>query len=75
MTRDQCIQHCASKYQRYAAVQYASQCYCGDSDDDYDRYGAADEGDCDMPCSGNFDEMCGGGWRQNVFELGKLKKK
>ena len=74
MTWDTCFAHCASNNQRYAGLQYASQCFCGDSDDDYAMYGAASESDCSTPCSGNSAEVCGGGWRLSVFELGKVLK-
>ena len=72
MTRDTCFAHCASNNQRYAGLQYAIECFCGDSDDDYAIYGPASESDCSTPCSGNPAEICGGGWRLSVFELGKV---
>ncbi len=72
MTRELCWKHCVSHKQRYAAVQYATECFCGDSDDAYDRYGKADDSNCNRPCSGNSEEICGGSWNQNVFELGKV---
>ncbi len=72
MTRSYCWQHCASHNQRYAAVQDASDCLCGSSDDDYNTYGMAADSECNMQCTGNSNEICGGFWRQNVFDLGEF---
>jgi hypothetical protein len=50
---------------RYAAAQYASYCFCGNS---YDRYGPADN--CDMACSGDSSVKCGGGYANTVIDTG-----
>lgn len=45
------------------------QCFCGDS---YGKYGQANSRDCDVACPGNSTQMCGGGWRNSVFEVAVL---
>ena len=71
MSRAMCLNFCALNNYRYAAVKN-SGCYCDDSDDIYNKYGQANESECDIPCSGNASEMCGGEWTQNIF-LGNVK--
>jgi mannan endo-1,4-beta-mannosidase len=43
-------------------VQYGSQCFCGDSYGKYNRNSG-----CDMPCTANANEICGGSWRNNIY--------
>lgn len=40
------------------------QCWCGDINAPYSVNG---EGVCDMPCSGNSDENCGGSYSMDVY--------
>eukprot|EP01050_Picozoa_sp_SAG11_P030506 SAG11_NODE_9059_length_948_cov_1.259128_1_plen_242_part_01 len=47
------------------SLQWYAECFCGN---EYDRYGEASEADCNTPCRGNGDVMCGGGWRNSVYE-------
>ena len=51
---------------KYAGTQYSKECFCGDS---YDKYGPADN--CDMACSGDASQTCGGTWALQVYEIGK----
>ena len=48
----------------YAATQYRTQCFCGNS---YDKYGAADN--CDVKCAGDQSQTCGGGWANQVYDV------
>ncbi len=52
----------------YAAVQNWDQCFCGDS---YGGQGEAPESDCNQPCKGDSSQMCGGAWRNSVYQTGK----
>ena len=53
---------------RYMGLQDGSQCFC---DNDAGGLAAmAPEGDCNMPCAGDANTMCGGPWRNSVYELG-----
>ena len=47
-------------------MQYARECWC---DNNYGSLGQdVDETGCNMPCSGNSDQTCGGSWRNSVYE-------
>ncbi len=64
MTIGKCLYICKNRGFRYAGLQYSSQCFC---DNSYGRYGKADN--CNMTCSGNSNEVCGGGWANSVFSV------
>ncbi|KAK4202426.1 WSC domain-containing protein [Triangularia verruculosa] len=63
MTAAKCAINCAGY--EFFATQWASECYCGSTK----PTNAAPDSDCNMPCSGNPDETCGGGMRLNVYEF------
>jgi hypothetical protein len=67
MTTSSCQAYCAAQGFRYAATQFASQCYCGNS---AGRYGRAAAVVCNMPCAGNAAKKCGGIWANSVYDLG-----
>ncbi|WPH02215.1 Hypothetical protein R9X50_00507000 [Acrodontium crateriforme] len=69
MTEESCISFCSSKSLIYAGVEYSSECYCGNSFADGSTTAAIT--DCNMACSGNSTEACGGGNRLNVFWSGQ----
>jgi hypothetical protein len=60
-----CVQSCAGKGYRYAAVQAGSQCFCGNS---FGKYGTSAA--C-KPCSNTPKEFCGGNWGNSVYEIKK----
>lgn len=64
-----CIEHCSSLGYPYVGVEYSDECYCGTNlvSDDIQE---APEGDCDMPCSGDSTQLCGGSWRMQVYSKG-----
>lgn len=64
MTPDRCMAYCKEKGFRYAAVQYGSQCFCGNS---YGRYGKSKS--CNMHCSGDRNQICGGVWANSVYSV------
>lgn len=66
MTVNKCTETCSQKGFKYAGLQYADHCFCGNS---YSEYGTADN--CNMPCTGEQNEMCGGAWANSVYELSK----
>ncbi|KAK3105633.1 hypothetical protein FSP39_002335 [Pinctada imbricata] len=48
---------------------YRTQCFCGNSTfTQFLKYGTAAEKECNTPCSGNSDEMCGGDWKLSVYQ-------
>ena len=64
-TPSRCVAICKSKGFRYAGVQYGESCLCGNS---YGRYGAANN--CNMACTGDPNETCGGGFANFVYATG-----
>ncbi|KAG7050936.1 WSC domain-containing protein [Colletotrichum scovillei] len=68
MTEESCIAFCSSKGYPVAGVEYSSECYC-----DYQLASTSQkkpEADCNMPCSGDSLEACGGSDRLSVFTNG-----
>ncbi len=64
MTTERCLAHCAGKGFAYAATQFANHCFCGNA---YGRFGTATN--CDMKCSGNVAQICGGSWANSVYKI------
>lgn len=64
-TPERCVQTCAAKGFAYAGVQYAESCLCGNA---YGRFGAAQT--CNMPCTGNRGQTCGGANANSVYSTG-----
>ncbi|OBZ73298.1 putative fungistatic metabolite [Grifola frondosa] len=68
MTVESCVAFCAGQSFIYAGVEYAQECWCGNT--------IANGGtnvtdtDCDSPCTGNPNETCGAGNRLNVYWSG-----
>ena len=68
MTIDKCKKYCNDKNYQYAGVEFAKECWCGN---DRPTLPAPDT-DCSMPCTGDKSEICGGGHRINVYQLGNI---
>lgn len=64
MTTEMCLNICRERGNTYAATQYSSYCHCGNS---YGVYGPADN--CQMICSGNSQQTCGGSWANSVYRI------
>jgi hypothetical protein len=66
MTYAQCASFCSGY--GYFGVEYGAECYCGNS---FANPSAPEpESDCNMACSGDSTEMCGGPSRLNLFKSG-----
>jgi hypothetical protein len=65
-TPQRCIQTCADKGFRYAGVQYAESCLCGNQ---YGQFGTADN--CTMACTGDGAQVCGGINANSVYATGR----
>jgi hypothetical protein len=65
MTIKFCQAFCSANYD-LAGVEYGSECYCANDLQPGSTVGAAG---CNMPCSGNKKEICGGPYRVNVYQL------
>jgi len=66
MTPRLCRSTCASKGYSYAGVQFSNQCFCGNSSPPSSSL--AHDSDCNMKCSGDDRQVCGGSWRMNVYD-------
>ncbi|KAJ7482564.1 hypothetical protein FB451DRAFT_1084926 [Mycena latifolia] len=68
MTVENCIGFCDSKKFVFAGVEFMQECYC----DDFIENSAvtAPITDCNLPCTGDRNESCGGPGRLNIFWSG-----
>ncbi|XP_072018053.1 uncharacterized protein [Amphiura filiformis] len=69
MTLELCFDQCGSFEYAYAGLQNSRECWCGDFNDDYARYGVASEEECSFLCLGNIQQKCGGAFRNSVYGL------
>lgn len=70
ITVDKCVAFCKERGYRYAGVEYAGECYCGDSVDS-DRFPADGLGHlapCNMACTGDSEQICGGYGQIGIYE-------
>ena len=63
-----CVGACQSSGYAFAGMQYGYECYCGNSLPDRSLHRPSS--DCNMPCSGDDSQMCGGYWRINIYPVG-----
>ncbi|MBI5483296.1 MAG: WSC domain-containing protein [Deltaproteobacteria bacterium] len=64
MTTEACISACSQKGFMYAATQFGSHCFC---DNKYGGQGSASN--CDMRCSGDSSQICGGHSANSVYKI------
>lgn len=58
------------------AFIYSYQCFCSNSSIGFGIYGLSpNASDCNMTCNGNKKEMCGGNWRNSIYQLGEGMRK
>lgn len=63
-TPDECASNCAAEGYQYFGTQASNECYCGNS------YGSFGESyNCDEPCEGDSDIICGGDSSNSVYEI------
>ena len=60
-----CKKLCFEKGYQYAGVEYSKECFCGNN---LPRKIAPKQSDCNMDCSGDKFQKCGGGNRMNVYK-------
>ena len=60
-----CKKLCFEKGYLYAGVEYSRECFCGN---DCPKKIAPRQTDCNMGCSGDKSQKCGGGNRINVYK-------
>lgn len=67
-----CITLCLQSGFPLAGVQYGTECFCG-TNQPSDDHKISDES-CDMKCSGDQNEFCGGFFKMNVYSTGIISK-
>jgi len=65
LTVESCIITCSSLGYIIAGMQYGVQCFCGNTIRSGGILGA--ENTCNVACSGNANEVCGGGYRDSIY--------
>ncbi|KAJ6549869.1 WSC domain-containing protein [Mycena capillaripes] len=65
MTVESCLDSCAAGGYILAGVEFGDECYCGNAL----LYGYGTSQTCDMPCSGNPSEFCGGHKSLNLYQF------
>lgn len=65
MTVEACLDACAAENLNLAAVEYSRECYCGNTIVGDNR--PIDGSHCNMVCSGNPTELCGGAAALNLY--------
>ncbi|CAO1615259.1 unnamed protein product [Parajaminaea phylloscopi] len=63
MTNEVCANFCGDAGYKFSGVEYSSECFCSNIAPTK-KTGAT----CNMPCSGNANETCGGSWSMSVFD-------
>ena len=66
MTIESCINYCGTRGFRYTGVEYSVECFCGSDLAKTALQVAAEY--CNMACSGNATQPCGGPGRLNLFQ-------
>jgi len=61
----QCVETCATKGYSYAGVQYRGECWCGSTPPPESKFAPSSE--CNMHCTADSSQLCGGSWRMNVY--------
>ncbi|CEL06505.1 hypothetical protein ASPCAL09681 [Aspergillus calidoustus] len=64
MTVEACVALAKAGSWRYAGVEYSRQCFVGNQMHGGTQFASSD---CNMPCSGNGGETCGGGNRIQIY--------
>ncbi|CAG2204414.1 unnamed protein product [Mytilus edulis] len=67
MTLEMCQKICYNR--RYLGLQSFYECFCGDSMGDSNMYQKVNDTECNLACRGNSSQICGGLWRNSVYEF------
>ena len=59
-----CKNACFKEGYKYSGVEYANECFCGNK---MPKTIAPKQSDCNMDCSGDKSQKCGGPNRMNVY--------
>jgi len=70
-TLEFCGTRCGNKGYRFFGVQHGQDCWCGNSyNTNPDLHAKVPDSQCNKPCTGNADQMCGQGERNAIFTTG-----
>ncbi|CAC5362694.1 unnamed protein product [Mytilus coruscus] len=69
MTLEMCKQSCFKRKDRYLGLRASHECLCGDSLGDPGVYNKTNDNECNKICGGNSSQICGGSWRNSVYEF------
>ena len=76
MSPDMCFDHCRALGMRYAGLQNANECYCGNGYElDNANHSRTDDFECNMTCADDPNSICGDNLRNSVYELEGMKFK
>ena len=67
MTVGLCLDHCQQQQMRFAGLTRGNQCYCGTDEININQRSQKRDKDCNVECSGNNDEVCGGRATLSVY--------
>ncbi|KAF8900122.1 glycosyl hydrolase family 71-domain-containing protein [Gymnopilus junonius] len=65
LTITKCLAKCQSGSYKYAGVEYGDECWCSNT---LNSPGATSASDCNMPCAGQYNQICGAPWHINVYQ-------
>jgi hypothetical protein len=65
-TIESCVSACLAAGYSIAGMEYHTQCFCGNAMINQAVLATA-ETDCNTPCGGNANEICGGGNRMSIY--------
>ncbi|XP_071808036.1 uncharacterized protein [Asterias amurensis] len=69
MTVGLCLDHCQQQQMKFAGLTRGNQCYCGTDEININQRSQKRDRDCNVECSGNNDEVCGGRATLSVYNL------
>ncbi|PPR05439.1 hypothetical protein CVT26_011317 [Gymnopilus dilepis] len=64
-TISKCLATCQAGSYKYAGVEYGDECWCSNT---MNSPITAPASDCNMPCAGSSSQICGAGWRINIYQ-------
>lgn len=65
MTIERCKEYCRDNNWAVAGLEYSKECFCGNESPTK----IIPDSRCNKPCSGNSQQICGGGWALNIYHL------
>lgn len=68
MTTQVCADFCKSKGFEIFGTEWYEECFCGDNKS-AQPYVNIDVTECNAPCGGNGEEICGGGWALSLYRI------